>query len=74
MQEMGAGTLVLLRYSKHDTKKGDKMELKWLGPYEMVSNSGKGIYRIKNPRSLQVLKNMVHSVRLKPYHTHRQLL
>ena len=62
MQEMGAGTLVLFRNSKRDTKKGDKMEPKWLGPYEVVSKSGKGVYRINNPRSQQVLKNMVHSV------------
>ena len=51
MQEMGAGTLVFLWNSKRDTKKGDKMEPKWLGPYVVVSNSSKGIYRIKNPHS-----------------------
>ena len=66
---MCAGNLVLLRNSKRDTKKGDKMQPKWLGPYVVVSSTGKGVYRIKNPSSEKVLKNAVHCVRLKPYHT-----
>ena len=58
---MCAGTLVLLRNSKRDTKKGDKMQPKWLGPYVVVSSTGKGVYRIKNPSSEKVLKNAVHA-------------
>ena len=69
LQELSAGDLVLLRNSKRDTKKGDKMQAKWLGPYTVVASVGKGLYRIKNPSTDHVLKNAVHSTRLKQYLT-----
>ncbi len=69
MQELCAGTLDLLRNSRRDTKKGDKMKPKWLGPYVVVSPVGNGTYRLKNPSTHKVLKTAVHSVRLKPYLT-----
>ncbi len=43
LQGFHAGTLVLLRNSKRDSKKGDKMKPKWLGPYAVVSSMGKDL-------------------------------
>lgn len=68
-QEMNVGSSVLLRNSKRDTKKGDKMQPKWLGPYVIVSSLGKGVYQIKNQSTDLVLKKAVHSARLKQYFT-----
>ena len=64
---MHVGSTVLLRNSKRDTKKGDKMQPKWIGPYVVVASLGKSLYRIKNKSSDLVLKNAVHSARLKRY-------
>ncbi len=36
IQEYEIGSSVLLRNSRHDSRKGDKMVPKWLGPYEIV--------------------------------------
>ena len=65
-QEFGIGTLVL-RNNKRDSKKGYKMQPKWLGPYAIESSIGKDLYRIKNTSTKRVLKQAVHSVQLKPY-------
>ncbi len=64
---MHVGSTVLLRNSKRDTRKGDKMQPKWMGPYIIVASLGKSLYRIKNKSSNLVLKNAVHSARLKKY-------
>lgn len=54
LQEFGAGTLV--RNSKRDSKKGDKMQQKWLGPYAIVSKMGNDLYQIKKTSTNKVLK------------------
>ena len=64
---MHLGSTVLLRNSKPDTRKRDKMQPKWIGPYIIVASLGKSLYRIKNKSLNLVLKNAVHSVRLKKY-------
>ena len=51
---------VLVPWSSSET--ASVMQTKWLGPYVMVSSTGKGLYRIKNPCSENVLKDAVHSV------------
>ena len=60
--------MVLLRNSKRESKKGDKMQPKWRGPYIIVDIIGKGLYSLKNPNTNQVLSNLVHSQRLKKYY------
>ena len=67
MQEFQAGALVLLQNSKRDTKKGDKMQQKWLGPYTVVASLGNGLYRIQNKATERILKRAVHCARLKEY-------
>ena len=64
--------MVLLRNSRRDSKKGDKMQQKWLGPYTVVASLGKGLYRIKNATE-KILKKAVHSARLKEYITSKDV-
>lgn len=59
LQEFRVGPLVLLHNSKCDTKKVDKMQPKWLGPYTIVSSIGKDLYQIETEK---VLKQAVHAV------------
>ena len=60
--------MVLLRNSKRDSKKGDKMTNKWLGPYEIAEVKDKGNYRLRNPSTKNILAKMVNASRLKRYH------
>ena len=57
--------MVLLRNSKRDSKKGDKMTNKWLGPYETFEVKDKGNYRLRNPSTKNILAKMVNASRLK---------
>ena len=61
VQELCAGSLVLLRNSKWDTKKGDKMQPKWIGPYEVVCSTGKGVYSSRNPSTGKSLASSTFS-------------
>lgn len=49
--------MVLLRNSAKDSRKGDKLVHRWLGPYEIVNSIGKGRYVLKNTASGKTLKN-----------------
>lgn len=60
--------MVLLRNSKRDSKMGDKMTNKWLGPYEIAEVKNKGNYRLRNPSTNNILAKMVNASRLKRYH------
>ena len=62
------GTQVLLRNSHKDTKKGDKMKPRWLGPYTIHKYLKKGVYNLKNQNGY-VLKSALNQYRLKVYHT-----
>ncbi|KAI6660697.1 Gag-pol fusion protein [Oopsacas minuta] len=42
------GTLVLLRNSAKDGRKGDKFRMRYLGPYEIFQDIGKGVYKLRN--------------------------
>ena len=48
--------MVLLRNSARDSKKGDKLVQRWIGPYKIMENIGKSRYRLKNSASGQTLK------------------
>ena len=64
------GTLVLLRNSHRESKKGDKMKPRWLGPYRVYEVLDKGVYRLENLKGV-VLKAAVNQCRLKLYRTKR---
>ncbi|KAL5508860.1 hypothetical protein EMCRGX_G004118 [Ephydatia muelleri] len=64
------GTQVLLRNSARDTKKGDKLKPRWMGPYCIHTVNDKGVYTLRNARTGKVLKNGVNVCRLTEYHSH----
>ena len=41
--------LVLLRNSRRDERKGDKLMRRWTSPFEIVESPGKGVYTIRKP-------------------------
>ena len=49
MLELAIGALVFLRNSAKDSKKGDKMAQRWLGPYKVVQILEKGVYKLQIP-------------------------
>ena len=61
--------LVLMRNSQRDSCKGGKLDQRWLGPYKISEDLGKGVFKLKNPSSGHILKKTVNSCRLKPYYS-----
>ena len=55
--------MVLLRNSARDSKKGDKLVQRWIGPYKIIENIGKGRYRLNNSASGQTLKKAFNRCR-----------
>ncbi len=55
--------MVLLRNSARDSRKGDKLVQRWLGPYMIVEDIGKGRYLLKNTASGKTLKNAFNRCR-----------
>ena len=62
------GSLVWLRNSARECKKGDKLKPHWLGPYKVVECLGKGVLKIANAKTGKTLKKGVNQCRLKHYH------
>ena len=62
------GSLVLLRNSARDGRKGDKFQACYLGPYEIAKHLGKNVFRLRNPTTGLLLKKSVNGCRLKLYH------
>ena len=56
-----------MRNSRRDSRKGDKMLDKYLGPYEVVEVKNKGLYEIKNLKTGKRLAKMVNVARLKVF-------
>ena len=61
--ELNPGVLVLLRNSKKDGRKGDKLVKRWLGPYQVEEVLEKGVYKLSNPTSGKTLRNAVNGSR-----------
>jgi hypothetical protein len=57
---------VLVENTHQKQRKGDKMHDKWLGPYKIYKETGKGVYQLKNAAG-QILKKSVNVKRLKKY-------
>ena len=60
---------MLLKNSARESKKGDKMKPRWNGPYKIHADLGKGVYRLLNPKTGNVLKKAVNIARLKVYYS-----
>ena len=63
MQDMKPGSLVLLRNSARDSRKGDKLAERWLGPYKVKEHLGKDVYRLQNPNTHRILKKTYNGCR-----------
>ena len=50
--------------SRKDTRQGGKLEYNWKGPYEVMEQTTRGTYRLKNKNGI-LLKQAVSSIRLK---------
>lgn len=62
------GSLVLIRNMKKLSKKGDKMEPNWTGPYEVAQCIGNNNYRLRRIGGNQLLlKSTFNSCRLKSF-------
>ena len=48
LYEFGPGDLVLLRNNHQDSKKGDKLKQRWLGPYKVYEVLEKGVCQLEN--------------------------
>ena len=66
---LSRGTLVLLRNSQRDGRKGGKLQKRWIGPYSVSDSLGKGVYKLCNPTNGKNLKKAVNICRLKIYHS-----
>ena len=60
------GTLVLLKNNKNKHRMGSVLEPKWLGPYTVYSNIGKGRLKLRNASGI-ILKNTYHACNIKKY-------
>ena len=58
---------VLLKVMKNTHRMGGKLDIRWTGPYEVVSDCGKMRYKLKSMTTEKVLKTTVHCSRLKHY-------
>ena len=67
LQNLKPGSLVLLRNSARDGRKGDKFQARYLGPYEIVEHLGKNVFKLRNPATGLILKKSVNACRLKLY-------
>ncbi len=57
------GDLVLVRNSARDSRKGGKLNKRWLGPYTITSLKEKGLYRVKNPHTGRDIKKLINGCR-----------
>ncbi len=57
----------MLKNSKKESKKGDKLKARWTGPYEIHEVLDKGVCKIKNTKSEKILATAVNQARLKVY-------
>ena len=52
-----------MRNAARDGRKGDKLAKRWLGPYKIYDDLGKGVYKLENASTGRVLEKAVNSCR-----------
>ena len=62
------GSHILLKNMTRQARQGGKMESHFTGPYEIIEEIGKGVYRLKNLKTQKVLGKTYNSMRFKEYH------
>ena len=61
------GDEVLVKNMKNTHRMGGKLDIRWTGPYEVVKDCGKMLYKLKFKKTGIALKQAVHCSRLKHY-------
>lgn len=67
------GDLVLKYNAARDTRRGDRMQAPWAGPYEIVRVGENGTYQLRFVDSGRVLQRMVNGSLLRAYRSPRPL-
>lgn len=60
------GSVVLKKDFTRKKRKGGKLDTKWLGPFRILGSLGRGLYRLKDIQTGQVVPH-VNGVHMKPY-------
>ena len=60
------GAKMLVKDFKRKKRKGGKMDHRWMGPFTITKNLGKGLYALKSCTYDKAL-DRVHGIHLKPY-------
>ena len=55
--------MVLVRNSARDGRKGDKLAKRWLGPYCIKADLGRGVFQIASLKTGKILKKAFNSSR-----------
>ena len=67
------GILVLKKDLTRKKRKGGKLDEKWEGPFQIIANLGKGMYRLEEVRNKKILQR-VCGMHMKPYRVGDQQL
>ena len=62
------GTMVLVKNMTRLARQGGKMDSHYTGPFEIVEEIGKGVYKIRDPETNKVLGKSINSMRFKVYY------
>ena len=63
------GAKVLKKDFRRKKRKGGKMDTRFVGPYIITNNVGKGLYALKLVKNPTVVVERVNGAHLKPYQT-----
>ena len=61
------GTQVLKKDFRCKRRLGGKLDFKWLGPYTIEANLGKGLFKLRSITNPQEIVSRVNGVHIKPY-------
>ena len=60
-------SLTYLFFLRRKKRKGGKLDIRWLGPYIIVNNLGKGLYSLKLVGNTDCIVGRINGSHLKPY-------
>ena len=63
------GAKVLMKDLQRKKRKGGKLDVKWLGPYTITKNLGKGLYSLQLVSDSNSTVGRINGAHLKPYNT-----
>ena len=60
------GSVVLIKDFRRKKRKGGKLDTKWVGPYTIVASLGRGLFRLKDSCTGEIVQR-VNRVHIKQY-------